>query len=327
MGLLDNEIIAWRAGKKALVSGDKEKAWQLFKEVFESSQFFMLPERTKQEFLADVLSLGNFGREEILRRRNALESLIESGDEYSDEDWQVFNEALEDHDRDIQMLDRLKGSDFSKLRARSAVLTSIVNRLGALGDCHAVAPYLELFVSNLNDWQMARYEGTLVIKEWSSIVEDGIRCIHAALLANCVQMVPRIADCLIHLSPPVQKLCTLLEIDGLSAKDPVLKDFIKMKVEELPKIVQLKFWLATYLADEDYEGFVGGPELDERGAPRDEYMPEAEALIPLLEQDMSQEQFRTAFGAECSVKTKMSCTKIIISISLHHAFIQRCNHY
>jgi hypothetical protein len=309
LGLLDNEITAWRAGKNALLSGNKEKAWQYFqqvfdsrpvKQVFEAGQLDALLKDGVQQFLADVLSLGDAGREQIIKRRNVIESSIENGESYSDYCWQAFNEALAEPDRDIQILDRLKGSDVSKLHASLAVLISIVNRLGALGDRQTVRPYLELFVHNLSELPVTGFIG---YEKWWSVVQEGIRCMRAALLASCVETLPLIGDCLIELSPPERNLSTLLEIDELAAKNAEFSDFIKMKVERLPKTVQLEFWLAKYFADEDLEGSVGGPGPDDRGAPRDEYIPEAKALTPLLKQNMSQEQFISAmhsvFGSKC----------------------------
>ena len=246
-----------------------------------------------QEFLADVLSLGNSGREEILRRRNTLESLIESGGEYSDICWQTFNEALTEYDRDIQMLDRLKGSDFNKIRARLAILDIIIDRLGKLSNGHAIEPYLEPVVSNLSQLEISGYEGRLTeYKDWLPIVGGGISYMYAALPTTYVQTLPRVAECLVRLSSSKWKLSTLLEIDQLAIKDPGLSDFIKMKVAEFPKTVQLEFWLAKYFADE----FEGVP--DDLGAPpRDEYIPQAKDLIPLLKQNMLEEQFINAMGS------------------------------
>lgn len=253
-------------------------------------------------FLDALLLLGDMGRLELSKHRDALEEKIESSTATDIEDieqWQAFNCALHDEDRDVRLYNRVVGKDPHNTVLRLIALNSIFSRLNETQYNDQSLHYVKDFAEQLSKLRTSpKLREQLHAKGYSVVnfIKGSKACIAAAIAQNDQQLLQRMFDDMLNLAVSVNAM-EIFEFEELANKNDVLAHDFKETFKQLGLRGQLQLTIAKCLFDEDPESLV----LDKYYRPNpqlDEYLTEAGKLVPMLHAKISSAEF---YDALCTV--------------------------
>lgn len=260
------------AGLVAAQAGDIAGALEEYGMVLEH-EFFV---RAMPGFLDDVLALGEPGELLLRNHRDRWEEVIRQANwsPFTVDNMELFNAFLNDSERDISFYEDLIADPLSKDASVLICLGAILFRLENSGRVDEIRLYASAFVSRLEQVVTSPQAGdkSTIISSRLPHIRDAF--IHAAVYLGDSDMAARAVQNLV-LYCPYPSL--YFEVKLLAEKyGEIIQVPLELAFDKINVLDKLRIIVSECLAQTDPEDLIS------IGAPRDEYAPEADALVSLL---------------------------------------------
>ncbi len=287
--------LARKKGRAAAAAGDEKAALQFYGEVLQSGGYIA----TEPRFLDDLLRLGDMGRRELSNYRDAAELKIEAGTATSMdiERWQAFNRALCESDRDVCLYNKSAGKELQNIAVHLIALISIIDRLNEEQYNKESWPYVKEFAEQLLELRESRrtWKQLIGVGRWKFHFYTGLNaCVSAALAESDQQLLQMLVS---HALFWTQDPRLIFDLEDLANQHAALAQILKETFEQLGLHQKLELMIAKCLLEVDLEGLVAS--LEDQ---RDEYIPEARKLVPMLHARMTEDEL---YEALCLVWSAM----------------------
>lgn len=249
-------------------------------------------------FLDDVLALGEPGEILLRDHRDRWEEQIRQANwsPFTVDNMELFNTFLDDSERDISFYEDLIADPSNKDAAVLICLGAILFRLENSGRADEIRLFASAFVDRLEHvvTNPRANDKSKIIRSRLSHIRDA--CIHAAVYLGDSGLAARAVQNLL-LYYPYPSL--YFEVKLLAEKyGEIVQVPLELAFNQINVLDKLRIIVSECLAQTDPEDLIS------IGAPRDEYSPEADALIPLLRPNITVDEltanlyeiWRTKFG-------------------------------